>query len=397
MTDVALSTAKWREIAQFWRRLATGAHTSFEASLRCAADGLKSLMRGSHLLLVVQLRVEPDSAAMRGFQPVFSRDFGPDADARLQITREWATHEPRLADDPILRQSVAGQGTFRVVRHRADLSAEEWEDAPVRRLLAQLKLEDRANAIVPLGPDVEVSFCVDRPQGEPIFDDGDRQVFRRVIEGLRPLAAQFVRCHGYMPGQRPLDEREQQVMARLLSPATEAEIAQKLELDLARFEQVAEQVYAKLGVARRLELTHLWLHGDGAEPVGVAPRPQVELPSLPDARAPLESGPLIPRVRQAIARALSADEFGAEAVAGELGMSVRSLQRDLRNAGTSFRELAEDGRRNRAEVLLSRPWLNFTEIAMQLGYSQVSSFNRAVKRWTGATPSQLRRALLEQS
>jgi AraC-like DNA-binding protein len=403
MTDVALSAATWREIAQFWRRLGELSHISFERSLRRAAAGLQRLLDGCHVLVVIQRRVESESS-MGGFHPLFSRDFGPDVDTRLELTRQWAAHEPRLVEDPVLLQTVAGAGTLRVVRHRADTSPEQWAQAPVRRLLEQLKLEDRMTGVVPVGENVEVSFCVDRPMGEPIFDDVDRDTLLAAIEGLEPLAAKFVRCHGLMPGQRSLDPSEHNLVALLLSQASEAEIAESFEAGRAELEQSAAEIYEKLNVESRLELMHLWIYGgdepgndglDGDEPADLSAA-HLELPPHPASQSPMGSGPLIARVREAIDRALIAGEFDIEAVANDLGVSVRALQRDLRQTQTSFRELVEDGRRNQALLLLSRPWLNFTEIAFQLGYSQVSSFNRAVKRWTDSTPSQLREELLDE-
>ncbi len=61
---------------------------------------------------------------------------------------------------------------------------------------------------------------------------------------------------------------------------------------------------------------------------------------------------------------------------------------------TNFSKLADEAREERAKLLLSRPWLNMAEVALQLGYNQVSSLNRAVKRWTNSTPVELRASLL---
>ncbi|MGM0555598.1 MAG: helix-turn-helix transcriptional regulator [Myxococcota bacterium] len=347
-------------------------------------------MRGSHVMLVVQVRVEPSSVGLSGFQPVLSRDFGPDAEARLTITQKWAAHEPLLHEDPILRRVVEGQGGVRVVRHRADVDATQWKDAPVRRLLEQLKLEDRVNLVVPVHSDVEVSFCIDRPLGEPVFDDVDRDMLHHVGEGLVSFAANFVRFHGLMPGQRRLDDLERHLLADLLSPATEAEMAAATGVDERTVEQRAAGVYEKLNVRSRLELFHLWKSA-GADRVS---REQGEaLPAAPD--APLESGPLLPRVRDAIDQALNDGDVNIEAVARDLGVSVRALQRELGAAGTSFSEIAEERRKNLAMVLLALPWMGFGEVAERLNYAQVSSFNRAVARWTDRTPSQLREELLD--
>ncbi len=80
-----------------------------------------------------------------------------------------------------------------------------------------------------------------------------------------------------------------------------------------------------------------------------------------------------------------------EAVAERLALSRRTLQRTLRDHGTSFSALVDDVRRARALALL-RSGAAVAEVAWLLGYSEPSPFVRAVKRWTGASPSALRAA-----
>ncbi|WP_374578082.1 AraC family transcriptional regulator ligand-binding domain-containing protein [Phenylobacterium sp.] len=79
------------------------------------------------------------------------------------------------------------------------------------------------------------------------------------------------------------------------------------------------------------------------------------------------------------------------AVAAELGLSTRSLQRRLGEAGASFTALRDEARMTEAMVLLSRSQLALPDLARRLGYSQESAFSRAVKAWWGASPRDLRR------
>jgi AraC-like DNA-binding protein len=55
-----------------------------------------------------------------------------------------------------------------------------------------------------------------------------------------------------------------------------------------------------------------------------------------------------------------------------------------------YRELVSDTRRRFAIAYLKERRRTLTEIAFLLGYSEVSAFNRAFKRWTGSTPSEYR-------
>lgn len=76
--------------------------------------------------------------------------------------------------------------------------------------------------------------------------------------------------------------------------------------------------------------------------------------------------------------------------ARELGTSTRALQRTLRDAGQTFRDLADQVRRDRAEALLRRPDLAIIDVALMVGYADQPSFQRAFRRWFGVTPGEFR-------
>lgn len=69
-------------------------------------------------------------------------------------------------------------------------------------------------------------------------------------------------------------------------------------------------------------------------------------------------------------------------VARALGVSTRTLQRELTERGTSFRALVDHVRQTRARALL-RDDVPLDEVAAQLGYSERSVLVRAFGRWTG--------------
>ncbi|ARK45940.1 AraC family transcriptional regulator [Burkholderia pseudomallei] len=66
---------------------------------------------------------------------------------------------------------------------------------------------------------------------------------------------------------------------------------------------------------------------------------------------------------------------------GKLGMSPRSLQRKLKEMGTSFSALHDLVRRDIASRYLSEN-KSTKEIAARLGYKNTSAFSRAMKRWS---------------
>ena len=103
--------------------------------------------------------------------------------------------------------------------------------------------------------------------------------------------------------------------------------------------------------------------------------------------------PIVERTRRLAGEALIGGEPSAVQVARRLGMSERTLRRALADERTSFREIVEAVRRERARVLLDDPGRSIAEVALSLGFSELSAFSRAYKRWTGQAPSRGRNAL----
>jgi AraC-like DNA-binding protein len=95
-------------------------------------------------------------------------------------------------------------------------------------------------------------------------------------------------------------------------------------------------------------------------------------------------------IRLALREQLADGSPKLEVVAKRVAMSTRTLQRRLRDAGTSFVALVEQERQAAATAYLRDPNLAVTDIAFLLGYSEASAFVRAFKRWTGKTPKQHR-------
>jgi AraC-like DNA-binding protein len=84
-----------------------------------------------------------------------------------------------------------------------------------------------------------------------------------------------------------------------------------------------------------------------------------------------------------------------ELLAENMAITSRTLRRQLQNEGTSYRELLDEVRQMLAEQWLTLEGLNQEQISERLGYSEVSNFSHAFKRWTGKTPAQFRNNVRE--
>ncbi len=93
------------------------------------------------------------------------------------------------------------------------------------------------------------------------------------------------------------------------------------------------------------------------------------------------------RVRTFLIEALPSGRTTKAAIASRLGISARTLQARLGDRGSSFVELMNATRRTLACAYLDDPKISIGEIAYLIGFSDVSNFTRAFKRWMGVSPS----------
>lgn len=105
----------------------------------------------------------------------------------------------------------------------------------------------------------------------------------------------------------------------------------------------------------------------------------------------LDRSGLVARVREVLPRP-SGGVRSVEEVAEALGTSVRTLHRKLKAEGVVFSELSDSHQHRLACQLLDDPSATLEAVAEQVGYSDVSNFARAFRRWTGITPAAYRRS-----
>ncbi len=95
------------------------------------------------------------------------------------------------------------------------------------------------------------------------------------------------------------------------------------------------------------------------------------------------------RVLRALTQAQG--DLSLEALAAQWRISSRTLHRQLRRDGNSFRRLREQVRRERAESLLRESNRPVGEVARLVGMTE-PALSRAFKQWTGLSPMAFRRA-----
>lgn len=104
-------------------------------------------------------------------------------------------------------------------------------------------------------------------------------------------------------------------------------------------------------------------------------------PSLPDL------------ARSRLHQLLQRGDASRERLAEDLGLTSRTLHRKLQDAGTSYRELLDELRLDKARSLLREPGLSVQEVADRAGFDESASFTRWFKQMTGSTPSDYRQGI----
>lgn len=96
------------------------------------------------------------------------------------------------------------------------------------------------------------------------------------------------------------------------------------------------------------------------------------------------------QVRNTVKENLFYGKVGAINAAKKMGISVRTLNRKLKDRHITFMEIQGDLQRHYSVELLSDISMSIPEIAFRLGFKEVASFYRAFKKWHGVTPAQMR-------
>ncbi|MEA5593657.1 AraC family transcriptional regulator [Rivularia sp. UHCC 0363] len=93
---------------------------------------------------------------------------------------------------------------------------------------------------------------------------------------------------------------------------------------------------------------------------------------------------------EAIVNSLQGEMPLIDAIARNLTISVRQLQRELKAENTSYQQLLDETRQKLALQYLKNPETSIHDVAFLLGFSEPSAFHRAFKRWMGQTPRSYR-------
>jgi len=96
------------------------------------------------------------------------------------------------------------------------------------------------------------------------------------------------------------------------------------------------------------------------------------------------------RTSELARRLLPTGHCSVDAIAKELALHPRTLQRRLATEGLRCQDLIDQERRLQAARYLAEPGFHLDQIAGLLGYTEQSALNRSCRRWFGKTPREYR-------
>lgn len=86
-----------------------------------------------------------------------------------------------------------------------------------------------------------------------------------------------------------------------------------------------------------------------------------------------------------------------EGLAASLCISASTLRRRLAEEGHTYQGLKDSVRKELAIVWLADPQVSFADIALRLGFADVSSFYKAFRKWSGSNPGHYRSLILNEA
>jgi len=105
-----------------------------------------------------------------------------------------------------------------------------------------------------------------------------------------------------------------------------------------------------------------------------------------------ENQDIVDQTRTHVRLQMMHGEPNLDDVATKIGLSTWTLQRNLRKEGISFTSLVDNLRCEMATRYMQQNQLSISDMALLLGYSEVSAFSRAFRRWFNISPRQWRKS-----
>jgi len=179
------------------------------------------------------------------------------------VDTAFAAQATRQCDGPAVDESVVahtrGTGVFRAYLLR-EIVSPAWYDSAFYDLAYRARdVHDCLFVITPVNADAESYFGFQRKGGHPAYETADRDLLAHAMRGLQWLHREALLTEGLAVASKPLTPAERRVLAGLLTPRSEKEIAAWLGLSPRTTHHHVTEILRKFGVNSRTALMALWL------------------------------------------------------------------------------------------------------------------------------------------
>lgn len=255
-----LRDADMRLLAALWRELAEAPAAQCDAALRHCLARLASHIGASNATWVAAGREGAAAGdAMSGWR-IRAAEHLHCRDERQKMARALAGALEAGEVEPYAGAIVRDAGRTRCQLRHELLDDTVWRRSwIVREALADERIDDRLNGAFTVTPDCETHLVLDRRHGERPFGEHERNLLGFFLLGSTAFQRELLLARGLLGAQAPLSARERDVLAQLLSDASEKDIARRLGIGYRTVHQHAANLYAKFGVRGRVGLMALWL------------------------------------------------------------------------------------------------------------------------------------------
>jgi DNA-binding CsgD family transcriptional regulator len=182
---------------------------------------------------------------------VRSVNFAPDSSP--SNARAWASDTASYYTG-----RMRGVGTFRTYSFRRELPAEWFDSAFYQKTYGSRGVYDAVFIGFPLNPNAESHYGF---YSHERFTEDQIALFAYALRGIKWFHQRVMLSQGLLVASSPLTPAEQQVVALLLTKATEKQIADQLGLAVSTTHQHVVTLFRKFGVRNRAGLMSLWLNG----------------------------------------------------------------------------------------------------------------------------------------
>ncbi|WPB75775.1 LuxR C-terminal-related transcriptional regulator [Archangium violaceum] len=262
-----MTSPDWESIFAIWDALAEFDPSEVDAALRQLFESLARLLGADNVFWFAAVRLMSGSAANQD----------PGHGWRIRTFALWRPDREKLERLKLLQKSfdgksdvplgltsttlASGAGRFRVHRLRDGwIDFKTFQSTPhYERFYRKQRIDDRLWVMLPLGPDTESGFVIDKVATPKRFSASDAELAGLVFRGISWFHRALVLSHGLLVARSPLTTMERRVTQLLLTGRSEKEIAAALGSSIGTTHNHVGQIFRKFGVRSRAELTAIWL------------------------------------------------------------------------------------------------------------------------------------------